>query len=168
MVYPAYSELENRTPERFAAVSKLSFTLDAISYAAVSILGVLLFGELLKEDIMDNMAQRDGKLSPIIRTLFTIVLVLTLPFIFQATKLQSLVLHDEIVNRSISQKVEELARASRDKRLEASRLIASREEDAGNLNTLDINDQKMIGSADEVIVESQDGSKKSRSSDESH
>lgn len=87
MVFPAYSELENRTPERFAEVSKLSFTLDAISYTIVSILGVLLFGELLKEDIMDNMAQRDGMLSPILRTLFTIVLVLTLPFIFQATKL---------------------------------------------------------------------------------
>jgi len=105
-VFPAYSELKQRSNSRFALSSMLSFSIDATVYIVLSFSTVLLFGTHLKEDMLDNMVQLGGFLSPILRVLFSLLLILDIPFMFFATKEQSLVLHDEIVNRSISKSCE--------------------------------------------------------------
>ncbi len=102
IVFPAYNELSGRSDKKFAAASIMSFSIDAVCYTLVSLLGILLFGEHLKEDLMDNLATREGFLSPILRIFFSVILILNVPFMFYATKEQSLVFHDEIVNRTVS------------------------------------------------------------------
>ncbi len=102
IVFPAYNELEGRSDKKFSSASIMSFTIDAVCYTLVSMLGILLFGEHLKEDLMDNLATRGGFLSPILRIFFSVILILNVPFMFYATKEQSLVFHDEIVNRTVS------------------------------------------------------------------
>ena len=102
MVMPAFSEMKRKSNARFGISSFISISLVALIFIAVAILGVYLFGESLTEDILTNMAQRKGSLSAILRSVFSVVLLLNVQFMFFAAKEQSLVLHDEIQNRSIS------------------------------------------------------------------
>ena len=66
-------------------------------------IAILMFGpDELKPDILQNIAKHEGSLSVLIRVVFIVLLILDVPFLFYATKEQSLVMHNEIVNRSIS------------------------------------------------------------------
>ena len=60
----------------------------------------------IKPSILDNLATRPGPLSIAIRVVLSILLVLYTPFLFFATKEQSLVLHEEIVNQSLARRTE--------------------------------------------------------------
>ena len=75
---------------------------------AIGMVAILMFGPYdLKSDILENIAQRDGAISLSIRGIFCLVLIFDVPFLFFATKEQSLVLHDEIVNKSLSRLTDE-------------------------------------------------------------
>ena len=110
IVLPAYSELKDKSNSRFAMASIMSFSIDATVYIWLSLAAIFLFGPHLKEDMLDNMVQLGGVISPVLRILFSLILVLDIPFMFFATKEQSLVLHDEFVNRSISRHCDKKAR----------------------------------------------------------
>ena len=117
MVFPAYVELNARSNARFAKASAQSIIIETIAYLAIGLVGILIFGvEQLKPDILDNMAMRDGAISLLIRFIFCLLLIFDVPFLFFATKEQSLVLHDEIVNGSLSKStmeaVERLTKSS--------------------------------------------------------
>lgn len=90
--------------------SIMSFSIDATVYIWLSLAAIFLFGPHLKEDMLDNMVQLGGVISPMLRILFSLILVLDIPFMFFATKEQSLVMHDELVNRSISRHCDRKAR----------------------------------------------------------
>ena len=103
LVFPAYTELRNRSNFRFAQASIQSILIETFMYVAIGMMAILMFGpDEVKPDILENMALRSGAISLSIRGIFCLVLILDIPFIFFATKEQSLVLHDEIVNQSFS------------------------------------------------------------------
>lgn len=77
----------------------------------IGLVAVVMFGpDNLKPDMLENMAMREGSLSLVIRGIFSLLLIFDVPFIFFATKEQSLVLHDELVNKSLSRLTEESIR----------------------------------------------------------
>ena len=104
LVFPAYVELKNRNEARFAKSSLWSIIIETMTYMVTGFTAILMFGPNdIKPDILENMAQRDGMLSVLIRVIFCLLLIFDVPFLFFATKEQSLVLHDEIVNHSLSE-----------------------------------------------------------------
>ena len=99
LVFPAYTELQNRTNFRFGQASIQSILIETIMYIAIGLTAILMFGpDNVKQDMLENMALRGGAISLSIRGIFCLVLIFDIPFIFFATKEQSLVLHDELVN----------------------------------------------------------------------
>ena len=103
MVFPAYTELRNRSNFRFAQASIQSILIETFMYVAIGLIAILMFGpDAVKPDILENMALRDGAISLSIRGIFCLVLIFDIPFIFFVTKEQSLVLHDEFVNQGFS------------------------------------------------------------------
>ena len=86
IVLPAYSELKDKSNSRFAMASIMSFSIDATVYIWLSLAAIFLFGTHLKEDMLDNMVQLGGVISPVLRILFSLILVLDIPFMFFATK----------------------------------------------------------------------------------
>lgn len=99
LVFPAYTELQNRTNFRFGQASIQSILIETFMYISIGVIAVLMFGpENVKQDMLENMALRGGAISLSIRGIFCLVLIFDIPFIFFATKEQSLVLHDEILN----------------------------------------------------------------------
>ena len=108
LVFPAFVELKHRSNARFAQASVYSIMIETFVYMATGLVTILMFGpNELKPDFLDNMATRDGALSLSIRGIFCLLLIFDVPFLFFATKEQSLVLHDEIVNHSLSRQTDE-------------------------------------------------------------
>ena len=107
LVFPAYIELSDRSNFRFAQASIISILIETFMYMGIGLVAVVMFGpDNLKPDMLENMAMREGSLSLVIRGIFSLLLIFDVPFIFFATKEQSLVLHDELVNKSLSRLTE--------------------------------------------------------------
>ena len=102
MVFPAYSELEQRSNARFAQVSLLSLLMYTFALISTGVISVLLFGKSLKADLLDNVAVRTGVVSIFIRTVYCFILVFHLPYIFFSVKEYSLVMYDEYFNKMLS------------------------------------------------------------------
>jgi len=95
--------MKNRSNTRFSYASIWSILVETFAYIFIGIVAILMFGpEDIKPDMLENLAERPGAFSLLIRAIFCLLLIFDIPFIFYATKVQSLVLHDEIVNRSLS------------------------------------------------------------------
>ena len=108
LVFPAYIELKKRSNSRFAQASIWSILIESFMYMGIGLIAVLMFGPAnIKPDILENMAMREGSLSLVIRGIFSLLLIFDVPFIFFATKEQSLVMHDELVNKSLSRLTDE-------------------------------------------------------------
>ena len=75
-------------------------------YLALGIIGVLMFGSTLQADFLLNMAARDGSLSKIIRGAYVLILLFNTPYKFFNIKELTLVMYDEVVNRSLSTRLE--------------------------------------------------------------
>ena len=61
LVFPAFTELKNRSNERFAISSILSVVIETVAYMATAFIAILLFGvNGIKPDMLDNMAERPG------------------------------------------------------------------------------------------------------------
>mmetsp|Transcript_14851 Transcript_14851/g.18604 ORF Transcript_14851/g.18604 Transcript_14851/m.18604 type:complete len:164 (+) Transcript_14851:679-1170(+) len=111
LVFPAYKELENRSNERFSRASMISILIETVFYLAMSLMAYLMLGPGdISDDFLRNYALRPGIVSVAMRFLFCVLVVLDMPFMYIATKEQSLVMHDEIVNKSVSIHTEELMR----------------------------------------------------------
>ena len=80
-----------------------SILTETFVYLTTGFAVVLMFGlDNLKPDMLDNMAERNDTTSLAIRVIFCLLLIFDVPFLFFATKEQSLVFHDELVNQSLS------------------------------------------------------------------
>ena len=107
LVFPAYLELRDRSNERFAQASASSVTIEAIFFIFIGFFGLILLGPApIKADFLKNIAERPGKVSFFIRFLFCLLIMLDMPFMYMATKEQGLVIHDEIVNNSLSKRTQ--------------------------------------------------------------
>ena len=106
MVLPAYSELENRSTERFSKVSIVSSTLYTIAFLSLGLVGVLMFGSDIDSDFLINLSHRHNPVSVICRASYILVLMFHIPYFFFAVKEYMLVIYDEIESRSLSTKLE--------------------------------------------------------------
>lgn len=107
LVFPAYLELKDRSNSRFSTASTGSISIETIFYIFIGFFGLILLGpDPIKADFLKNMSDRPGVISFIIRLLFCLLIMLDMPFMYMATKEQGLVIHDEIVNNSISKRTE--------------------------------------------------------------
>lgn len=106
-MFPSYTELKKRSNERFAQASIASVAIETAVYFIIGLSAILMFGpEDIKPSVLDNLATRPGALSIASRVVLSLLLVLYVPFLFFATKEQSLVLHEEIVNKSLARRAE--------------------------------------------------------------
>ena len=106
MIFPAYSELENRNIARFSLVSLWMTLIYTIALLSIATIAVLLFGGSLEPDMLENLVARPGRLSVFMRTVYCLILLLHVQYYSFAIKEYCLVVYDEIVNRSISTTVE--------------------------------------------------------------
>ena len=107
MVFPAFSEMHNKTNDRFAVASFLSIVIYTVAVVGTVLIAILLFGKNLKPDLLENIARRAGGLSVFIRLVYCLLLLFHLPFIFFTVKEYTLVMYDEFFNRSLSIHLEE-------------------------------------------------------------
>ena len=106
MVFPAYSELDHRSPSRFAWASFWSLVIYSFALIVTGVTCSLLFGKEIKPDLLQNMVGRPGGASVIIRCVYCFILVFHLPFIFFTLKEFFLVMYDEWRNKSLSSHLE--------------------------------------------------------------
>lgn len=107
IVFPSYAELEKRSTERFSYVSLISVGILNTAYLATAVCGVLLFGSATSPDLLENIATKTGSISLVIRLTYIVVLLFHIPYVFFATKEYTLVMYDEVLNRSLSTHLEE-------------------------------------------------------------
>ena len=96
MVFPAYTELDNRSNSRFAWSSAISIVIYTVALISTGIVSVLLFGKELKPDLLDNVATRKSGVSIFLRCVYCLILLFHLPYIFFTVKEYTLVMYDEI------------------------------------------------------------------------
>ena len=102
MVFPVYIELEKRSTERFWQVSLISTNINCITFIAIAIIGVLLFGCNIYSDFLYSISSRPGKVSIFIRSSYCFLLFFHIPYFFFSIKEYTLVMIDEWMNRSLS------------------------------------------------------------------
>ena len=107
MIFPSYSELEQRSTDRFASASIWSTLMNNVAFVVTGVAGLLIFGRSTSPDILENIATRPGQISLAIRVLYILVLLFHIPYILFATKENVLVVYDELANRSLSTHLEE-------------------------------------------------------------
>ena len=120
-VFPAFVELEKRSNFRFQISSALALTVCGIAYMSMGLICVSMFGEEIKSDVLLNFGDRAGVISISIRMIFSVLLLIHIPFIFMPTKEFALVLHDEIARRSISDHLEKKLQLHREREEEQRR-----------------------------------------------
>ena len=86
IVFPAYSSLSDRTTARFACSTIITNAFCGIIYVTLGILCLFLFGEDVEPDILKNMATRSGWSSFVLRTIFCLLLLVHIPYIFHPLK----------------------------------------------------------------------------------
>jgi len=106
MVLPSFTELEKRSTERFSQVSVLSTLIYSIMYFSMGMVGVFLFGSETKVNFLLNLSEDKGSISVFCRTIYIFLLMCHVPYLFFPTKEYLLVLYDEIMSRSLSNKLE--------------------------------------------------------------
>ena len=107
MIFPTYSELEKRSTARFTQVSMIYTSIVTTSYTTVAIIGMLLFGSEISSDLLTNISQRTGTVSIWMRVSYCFLLLLHLPYFFFSVKEYTLVIIDELLNRSLSTHLEQ-------------------------------------------------------------
>ena len=106
MVFPAYSELENRSNRRFLTASMWSLVIYTVALISTGIISVLLFGKTIKTDLLANIGAKASGLSIFIRIIYCFILLFHLPYIFFALKEYVLVLYEELSAASLTDHLE--------------------------------------------------------------
>lgn len=106
MVFPTFNELEKRSNDRFCRVSFFSTLIYTIGFIIVGVCGLLLFGSEIKPDLLENVGKRPGIISIFIRISYCAVLLIQIPYYAFTVKEYTLVMLDEILNRSLSTHLE--------------------------------------------------------------
>ena len=106
MVFPAYVELENRSNWRFENASLLALSISTIAYVVTGLTGALLFGSTITPDLLTNIGSKSTGLSIFVRTIYVLLLLFHLPYIFFTVKEYTLVMYDELMSRSLTTNLE--------------------------------------------------------------
>jgi amino acid permease len=106
MTFPTYSELENRSFERYSKASCISTLLYTSVFIFTGVVAMLLFGSDIEADFLVNLADREGNVSVFCRVSYCVVLAFHIPYFFFSSKEMCLVIYDEIQNRSMSTRME--------------------------------------------------------------
>jgi len=106
MVFPAYTELENRSNSRFLVSSMWSLIIYTTAMISTGIIAVLLFGKTVKTDLLENIGARSSGLSIFIRIIYCLILLFHLPYIFFALKEYVLVLYEELTVNKLTLNLE--------------------------------------------------------------
>jgi len=87
MVFPAYSEMKNRSNSRFSEASASSIVMQTIFYICIGFAGVLMLGPNdINEDFLKHIANRPGAVSVALRFLFCLLIILDMPFMYISVK----------------------------------------------------------------------------------
>jgi len=106
LILPAYSELENRSNSRFGQSSLLAVAICSAAFMTTATSALFMFGANLKPDFLLNMYDRTGPISVLCRASYCFVLTFHIPYFFFTIKEYTLVIYDEITNRSLSETLE--------------------------------------------------------------
>ena len=75
----------------------LAMTATTIIYICISILGIVSFGHLIKEDVLKNIGEEGGKWEQyVLQIMYAFILATHIPFIFFPGKESFLIIVDEI------------------------------------------------------------------------
>jgi amino acid permease len=118
IVFPAYSSLQDRSTSRFATSALLTNSICAAIYLLLSIISLLLFGDSVEANIIRNMATRPGRASFCLRSVFCLLLLSHIPYVFHPLKEAAIVFSTEYQNRSISEGLEQKINEARRKKSE--------------------------------------------------
>ena len=116
MTFPTYAELEKRTSRRYGTVSIVSTTMYGGTFAITAIIGVLMFGKDVDPDLLSNIAKIPGRVSVMLRVAYCFILLFHIPYYFFTVKEYTLVIFDELFNRSMSTHLEQKLADSLDKK----------------------------------------------------
>jgi len=105
-VLPAFTELEQRSNDRFEKASLISTVMYTFSYIVCAFSGVIMFGDAVDPNFLMNVSSLSGSMSVFCRTSYCFVLMFHIPYFFFTIKEYILVLYDEILDRSLSMKLE--------------------------------------------------------------
>ena len=106
MVFPAYVELENRSNWRFEKASLLSLSIYTTVLVVTGLTGALLFGSTITPDLLTNLGSESTRLSIFVRTIYVLLLLFHLPYIFFTVKEYALVMYDELMSKSLTTNLE--------------------------------------------------------------
>jgi hypothetical protein len=106
-VFPAYTQLEKKSTARFAKASAITIGICLISYAALGVLCLFMFGAELKSSFLHNMSEKPGYASLCIRLVFAGLLLVHIPYIFLPAKECILLMYFERKQRFLSDHLEQ-------------------------------------------------------------
>ena len=105
-LFPVFVELKSRSNWKFMQASIAAALFMFFSCSFLGICGSVMFGDDVDADFLRNLEQREGTVFIICRISFCLVLIVHVPYIFYAAKECLLVSYDEIVNGSLSKKID--------------------------------------------------------------
>lgn len=98
--------MENKSTHRFLTSTLICNSFVGVVYICLGLLCLSMFGLEIQSNVLLNMATRPGIASTFMRLIFSVVLVAHIPYVFFPTKEALLVLIDECLNNSVSEKIE--------------------------------------------------------------
>lgn len=111
MVFPTYAELDGaRTAERFTKVSLLYYGSVSLALSVASVISLLLFKDQINESqdlLLTNVSSTvKGPISALMRIFSCILFLINLPHFFLTMKQHVLVMIDELLHKSISNRLD--------------------------------------------------------------
>ena len=98
--------MEKRSNAKFVKASAYALLICCVAYVAMGLICMSMFGAKTESDVMLNFASKPGVVSITVRLIFSAMLLIHIPFLIFPTKEIALVLHDEVVNKSLSTHLE--------------------------------------------------------------
>lgn len=97
--YPVYNQLKEKTDANGMKATVYSISICFVIYVTVGIVGVVAFGSNLKNDIMENISNQEGKnwLNYVLMFMFMMIAAMHIPIVFYIGKESVLIIFDEIM-----------------------------------------------------------------------
>ena len=105
-IFPAYVELQKRSTEKFLVSAGWSIAVCCFAYLCMGMFCVGIFGHNIDSDLLLSFGTLPGGVSIFLRLVFSILLMIHIPFVFMPTREFALVIHDEIMRKSLSSHLE--------------------------------------------------------------
>jgi len=107
MVFPAYSELQNKSNWRMEQVSFYALIIYSMAVIVTGLVGAMMYGSSIDADLLINLGSSKSGLSIFLRVLYSIILFCHLPFFFFVMKEYVLVIYEELAGDGLISHLEE-------------------------------------------------------------